>query len=78
MDDDRLLNVIRVVSETLQCQVTADSARDNIEMWDSLRHLEVIFAIEDYFSCQFSAESLSKMNSISEITAAVRDYESRI
>jgi acyl carrier protein len=39
--------------------------------WDSLKHVEIMFAVEDHFSVKFSAEDLAALDSVSAIASAV-------
>jgi acyl carrier protein len=43
--------------------------------WDSLKHVEIMFAIEDHFGVQFTAEELATLDSIE---AVIRAVESRL
>ena len=42
-----------------------DTSRKNSNNWDSLKHIEVIFAIEDEFEIEFTEEEMYKMNDVS-------------
>ena len=49
-------------------EVTADSSPQSIEAWDSMGHLNLILALEQSFSVQFSPEEIAGMTSVSLIT----------
>ena len=59
--------VIAVLAVALKCEVTADSSRKNTPRWDSLRHIEVIFALEDEFGLQYSEEDMADFDSVRAI-----------
>jgi acyl carrier protein len=46
-----------------------DATRADIEPWDSLLHLEVVFMLEEEFGVRFSAEEVAELNSVSAIVA---------
>lgn len=45
--------------------------RSQDRAWDSLRQIEIMFAIEDCFAIRFTAAELAELSSLSEIAAAV-------
>jgi acyl carrier protein len=45
--------------------------RDQEQAWDSLKHVEIMFAVEDQFSVKFSEEQLASLASVDEIVSAV-------
>jgi acyl carrier protein len=49
-----------------------DLQRDDIEQWDSLKHVEIVFALEDEYDVQFDESEFGAMNSVSAITALLR------
>jgi acyl carrier protein len=51
-----------------------DLSRMSEPLWDSLRHVELIFLLEDYFGIRFTAEDLEALNNIEGI---VRTVEAR-
>ena len=57
--------VISVISKVLKEDVNIDTSRKNSNNWDSLKHIEVIFAIEDEFEIEFTEEEMYKMNDVS-------------
>lgn len=59
--------VLSVMSTVLKCEVDDEASRENLAQWDSLKHIEVIFAIEDELNLQFPEELLSDLNSVKRI-----------
>lgn len=66
---DKVLDALRVVLKT---EVNADTSVHNTPQWDSLRHIEVIFAVEDATGVQFDEAELGELNSVERIVAAVQ------
>ena len=55
--------------------ITADSAPENQDAWDSTQHLNLVLAIEEKFNLQLSPEDIDQMRSIGAIATLV---ESRV
>ena len=51
--------------------IGAKTSMDNTPQWDSLKHMEIIFAIEDEFSLEFSEEELATLTSVDHIVTAI-------
>ncbi|NCT83904.1 MAG: acyl carrier protein [Comamonadaceae bacterium] len=60
---------MRVVLKT---EVNADTSVHNTPQWDSLRHIEVIFAVEDATGVQFDEAELGELDSVARIVAAIQ------
>lgn len=59
--------VLTVLSAVLKCRVDADSSRRSTPKWDSLKHIEVIFTLEDELDMQFSEAEMADMDSVKAI-----------
>jgi len=62
---------LKVLSTVLKCEVDLLSSRETLSNWDSLKHIEIIFAMEDEMNIQFPEEKMSELNSAIQIIAAV-------
>lgn len=51
----------------------AEIQRNNIPQWDSLKHVELVFAIEDQFSIRLTANDVAEMNSYGEIQRMISE-----
>lgn len=61
--------VKKVVSDTLGCPITDQSSQENTEQWDSLRHLNLVIALEMEFDTDFEPEQIAQMKSIDAIVS---------
>ncbi len=67
----------RRVRETLtlalkkQVPPTGGFSREENPEWDSLKHVEMIFMLEDEFDVQFAEDDFPKMSSVAEIVTLV-------
>ena len=65
----KVLEILRsVLKET---DISGETGRKNTPEWDSLKHLEIVFSVEDAFSVEFSEEEIVEINSSLKITEAV-------
>lgn len=54
-------------------QVLPESTPDTIESWDSLQHLNLVLALEQEFSIQFSPEEIEQLLSVELIAMLVEE-----
>ncbi len=61
--------VCQILSNVLQMEINPGEVigRENISEWDSLKHMELLFSIEEKFDMQFTEEELAQMNSLEQI-----------
>jgi len=65
-----------LISETLQipaAKLTDSLSMDDAETWDSLRHMELIVAIEQAFGLELSFDDIVAMRSVGEIKRVLRE-----
>ena len=63
-------NLEELLAELLQIpvtQVTADLTMKDLDVWDSLKHMEVIASLEQQFELQFSFDEIVSMRSVGDI-----------
>ena len=51
--------------------LSADSSPLTIQQWDSVRHLNLVLALEESFGFQFSPEEMDSMKNIGQIAGIV-------
>jgi acyl carrier protein len=62
--------IIEIMSEVFEVPVSefpAEIKQENIDNWDSLRHLNLIVELEDVFDKSFEPEEISEMISMDKI-----------
>ncbi|MCP9296742.1 MAG: acyl carrier protein [Planktothrix agardhii LY1] len=59
--EERIKKVMGDVLDVDQSSLNEDSSPDNIENWDSVRHMNLILALEDEFGVQFDQEQITQM-----------------
>lgn len=50
---------------------TGDLRREDLPAWDSLKHVDLIFLLEDEFEVVFSEEDMAEANSLSRLVEMV-------
>lgn len=66
------LNAVLSSVLNLDVGVVKEPSRKSLPAWDSLKHVEIMFAVEDEFSVQFSEEELNALDSAQKIVEALR------
>ena len=64
-----------VMGKVLQMQpqdIPADVSRKTLAAWDSLRHMNLILALEDEFGVEFSDKEIADINSLDPLLEALR------
>jgi acyl carrier protein len=59
--------LIEICSAVLEHPVTAELARSNDASWDSLRHMQIVFAVEEKFDLQFTEDQIFRLDSIDKL-----------
>lgn len=70
---ERIVGLVSDIFEVPLAQVRADSSPDNVETWDSLRHLNLVLALEDEFGIQFTPEEIEQLLSVEIIESFVQE-----
>jgi len=66
--------VLSVLCTVLRQNLNFDAEIDveNLSEWNSLKHIEIMFALEDEFGIEFSEEELTSLKSIAKIVDAIQ------
>ena len=59
--------VLAVLASVLQCEVDIDCSRHNTPRWDSLKHVEIVFTLEDELNVEFTEEQMATLDSAQKI-----------
>lgn len=62
-------NVMAVPVDSLQ----NDSSPDTVDSWDSIRHMNLMLALEEAFQVTFSEEQITMMMSVGLIISTIQD-----
>lgn len=70
---EEVIKLIAKVLEVSVAEIDEDTAIGDIPVWDSLRHVMIISALEQHFSIQFEPEVIMDMEDVSDIVAAIEE-----
>ena len=70
---DRVFKVISQVLNVPLDQISEETSLDSIEGWDSLKHINIILALEEEFSVQFHEEQIMEMLNIELIFESLKE-----
>lgn len=54
-------------------EINEESSPDTIGTWDSLNHMNLVFALEEEYSIKFTDESIMQMTDVSSIIKTIND-----
>jgi len=63
----QLYNLVGKVLGVDPTTLTEDSSAYNTPRWDSLRHIEILFAVESVFHVRFTMPEISGLRELSDI-----------
>lgn len=69
--DDKLRKIISEVLAVVEDEIDATTSTETQPKWDSLRHMNLILAIEDAFNVRFSDDQIPLLTSVVAIEKAL-------
>jgi acyl carrier protein len=57
--------------------VSDDDSMQTIKSWDSLRHLNLVMAIEERFGITFDPDEIPELTSVRKISESIRTHAAR-
>jgi acyl carrier protein len=70
---EKITNVMSLVFEVPEAQINENSSSDDIDNWDSLRHLNLILALEEEFDIVIPDEEVGDMVNFKIIYHVIND-----
>jgi len=71
--ENRVKDIISAVLGISVEKINNDLSPDTIESWDSLRHMNLVVALEEEFTIQFSDEEIVEMLNIQLIVEILKE-----
>ena len=59
--EERIKSVMSAVFEVSAYKIKDDSSPDTIESWDSLKHMNLVVALEEDFEIEFNDDEILEM-----------------
>ncbi len=72
---EQLKNVMSAVFEVPVASLNEDSSSDSIENWDSLRHLNLILALEEEFNVEIPDEEVGNLMNFKLIELVITELK---
>ena len=54
--------------------VTLETNRNNMASWDSLQHMQIVFAVEERFGVQFKEEEIGDLGSVRQFADYLQSH----
>ena len=74
--DDRLDDIFREVFADDSITVNDATSAEDIDAWDSLAHINLMFSLEDEFSVKFRDEEFASVKNVGEINRLLQEHVS--
>jgi acyl carrier protein len=74
--DDRLGDIFREVFADDSITVNDATSAEDIDAWDSLAHINLMFSLEDEFSVKFRDEEFASVKNVGEIKRLLQEHVS--
>ena len=71
--EERIKNVMSAVFEIPANKIGKESSPDNIESWDSLKHMNIVVALEEEFNIQFTDDEIIELINFSLMEAVIKE-----
>lgn len=69
--------IIKILSQLFEKEIKKDDdfSADTEEMWDSMKHIEIIMTLEDELGVSFAPEDIPELKSLSKIIKKVKEIK---
>ncbi len=71
--DNHTKNVMSAVFEIPIDEIDDDSSPDNVGSWDSLKHMNLVVALEEEFDIEFIDDEIVEMMNLSQIKIIIME-----
>lgn len=72
-DEDHLKSVMATILEVDEAVIGPDTSMDTLEAWDSIKHMNLILAVEEEFGVSVPDEEAADLTSYPLLRLVVRD-----
>jgi len=71
----KLQHIFREFFDNPELAISQDTVSEDIEEWDSVAHIQLIYEIEEQFGIQFEAEDIHRMWSVNALTEKILELK---
>ena len=75
--DNRLTDVFRTTFADESIELAPEMTADDIPAWDSITHIQLIFAVEEEFGINLSMKDLESLDDVGALRAAIARHLER-
>ena len=72
--DEKLANLVADVFELSAKQVTEGLTAEKVESWDSMKHLQLVLALEQAYGVQLDTDEIPELRSVKDIIDSLRRH----
>jgi acyl carrier protein len=72
---DKVIAVVSRVMNVPAAELNEDSSPDTVRGWDSLKHMNLVLALEEELGVQFSDTQIVEMNSVGLILEILKEIK---
>lgn len=73
LDEAKLKSIVAIVLEVDPAEIDDNSSMDTIEAWDSIRHMDLILALEEEFGVTVPDEEAGDLTSYTLIKLVMKE-----
>ena len=71
--NEKIIEIVANMMEVPMDSVTMDSSPDTIETWDSLKHMNLLLALEQEFEIEFTDDQIVELLNVELIAATIKE-----
>jgi acyl carrier protein len=71
--EDRIKEILATILEIDKADINNDTNPDTVSSWDSLRHMKLVFSIEDEYDIQFSDDQIIRLTDVGKIIDCIKE-----
>lgn len=75
---EELQNIFRDVFDNNDIFINSNTVAEDIEEWDSLSHIQLIFEVEKIFHVKFTSREMLSWDNIGEMAETIRNKMNRL
>ena len=69
--DSRLTDVFRTTFADESIELSPDMTADDVPAWDSISHIQLVFAVEEEFGIKLTMQDLEALDDVGALQAAI-------
>jgi len=70
-DFERIREILAGLLDVPRVDITLETSPDTVETWDSLKHLDLVLALEQELAVRFTPQEIAEMRSVERIATIV-------